>query len=139
MPVRSAPRMPPTACTPKTSSESSAPRSLFSPVTPHRQIHPAARPMTNAPGMPTLPAAGVVERSPLPDQASLRIQRLDELGIGIEVGPRPEPHHVCYGHIAEREPDGDKGQYGGKLRPLCNCAEHKAAGNSGKGSLEGDI
>src|SRR5687767_6835511 len=63
-PVSSAPRMPPTACTPNTSSESSAPSSFFSPLTPHRQTRPEARPMTNAPGMPTLPAAGVIATRP---------------------------------------------------------------------------
>src|SRR5947207_9321813 len=63
-PVSSAPRIPPTACTPNTSSESSAPRSFFSPLTPHRHTRPAAVPITNAPGMPTLPAAGVIATSP---------------------------------------------------------------------------
>src|SRR3954451_22882362 len=63
-PVSSAPRMPPMACTPNTSSESSAPRSFFRPLTPHRQTKPEGRPMTNAPGMPTLPAAGVIATRP---------------------------------------------------------------------------
>src|SRR4029077_7115299 len=63
--------MPPIACTPNTSSESSAPSSFFNPLTPHRQTKPAAVPMTNAPGMPTLPAAGVIATSPAtaPDAA----------------------------------------------------------------------
>src|SRR6187455_1695769 len=56
--------MPPKPCTPKTSSESSAPIIFFSPVQPQRQTTPAARPMKNAPGMPTLPAAGVIATSP---------------------------------------------------------------------------
>src|SRR3954466_2523465 len=70
-PVSSAPRMPPTACTPNTSSESSAPSIFFSPLTPHRHTRPAARPMTKAPGMPTLPAAGVIATRPAtaPDAA----------------------------------------------------------------------
>src|SRR3954463_7611287 len=70
-PVSSAPRMPPTACTPKTSSESSAPSSFFSPLTPHKHTKPAARPMTKAPGIPTLPAAGVIATRPAtaPDAA----------------------------------------------------------------------
>src|SRR5882762_7048952 len=70
-PVSSAPRMPPTACTPKTSSASSAPSNFFRPFTPHRHTKPAARPMTNAPGMPTLPAAGVIATRPAtaPDAA----------------------------------------------------------------------
>ena len=63
-PVSSAPRMPPTACTPNTSSESSAPSSFFSPLTPQRQTSPPTRPITNAPAMPTLPAAGVIATSP---------------------------------------------------------------------------
>src|SRR6185295_17285824 len=63
-PVSSAPRIPPTACTPNTSSESSAPSSFFSPLTPHRHTRPAAIPITNAPGMPTLPAAGVIATRP---------------------------------------------------------------------------
>src|SRR3954452_14582227 len=63
-PVNKAPRIPPTACTPKTSSVSSAPSNFFKPFTPHRQTTPAAKPMTNAPGMPTLPAAGVMATSP---------------------------------------------------------------------------
>src|SRR5678815_5139247 len=63
-PVSSAPRIPPTACTPNTSSESSAPSSFFRPLTPQRQTMPAARPITKAPGIPTLPAAGVIATSP---------------------------------------------------------------------------
>src|SRR6266705_5877686 len=63
-PVRSAPSIPPTACTPNTSSASSAPSSFFRPFTPHRHTRPAARPITNAPGMPTLPAAGVIATKP---------------------------------------------------------------------------
>src|SRR2546421_8103556 len=70
-PVSSAPVMPPTACTPKTSSESSAFSIFLRPDTPHRQIAPAAAPITKAPGMPTLPAAGVIATSPAtaPDAA----------------------------------------------------------------------
>src|ERR1041385_6161283 len=71
MPVSSAPVMPSTACTPNTSSESSALMIFFRPVTPHRQITPTASPSTNAPGMPTLPAAGGIATSPAtaPDAA----------------------------------------------------------------------
>src|SRR5688572_27220547 len=56
--------MPPKPCTPNTSSESSAPISFLRPVQPQRQTTPAARPITNAPGMPTLPAAGVIATRP---------------------------------------------------------------------------
>ena len=70
-PVSSAPRMPPTPCTPNTSSESSAPSIFFRPSTPHRQTKPAAAPITSAPTMPTLPAAGVIATRPAtaPDAA----------------------------------------------------------------------
>src|SRR4029077_9453506 len=61
---RSAPRIPPTACTPNTSSASSAPSQCFNWLTAHRHTKPAAKPMTNAPGMPTLPAAGAIATSP---------------------------------------------------------------------------
>src|SRR5882757_6979445 len=64
MPVSSAPVIPPTACTPNTSSASSFPIIFFKPVTPHRQIGPTTKPITNAPGMPTLPAAGVIATRP---------------------------------------------------------------------------
>src|SRR6185295_14272130 len=47
-----------------TSSESSAPSIFFSPLTPQRHTRPAAIPITKAPGMPTLPAAGVIATSP---------------------------------------------------------------------------
>src|SRR5688572_7031732 len=56
--------MPPNPWTPNTSSESSAPIIFLSPVQPQRQTTPAARPITNAPGMPTLPAAGVIATRP---------------------------------------------------------------------------
>src|SRR4030095_4506188 len=71
MPVRSAPRIPPTAWTPNTSSVSSTLSIFLRPLTPHRQTTPARRPITNAPGMPTLPAAGVIATSPAtaPDAA----------------------------------------------------------------------
>src|SRR4030095_5151505 len=70
-PVSSAPTMPPTACTPKTSSVSSIFSMCLRPLTPHRQMMPAASPITNAPGMPTLPAAGVIATRPAtaPDAA----------------------------------------------------------------------
>src|SRR5215470_18445916 len=64
MPVVSAPNAPPTACTPNTSSASSACSHFLSWLTPHRQTRPAPNPMTNAPGTPTLPAAGVIATSP---------------------------------------------------------------------------
>src|SRR5712671_2421370 len=63
-PVKSAPRMPPIAWTPNTSSESSARSSFFKPLTPHKHTRPAAMPITNAPGIPTLPAAGVIATRP---------------------------------------------------------------------------
>src|SRR5688572_6688674 len=63
-PVSSAPTMPPMPCTPNTSSESSAPSSFFSPLTPHRQANPATAPMMMAPIRPTLPAAGVIATRP---------------------------------------------------------------------------
>src|SRR5437762_5743248 len=71
MPVSSAPRTPPTACTTKTTSETSTPISFLRPVKPHRHTKPAAKPMTNAPGMPPLPAAGVIATRPAtaPDAA----------------------------------------------------------------------
>src|SRR5882762_5258209 len=71
IPVSSAPVIPPTACTPNTSSASSWLISFFRLVTPHRQIGPTASPITKAPGMPTLPAAGVIATSPAtaPDAA----------------------------------------------------------------------
>src|SRR5450755_2805141 len=70
-PVSSAPTMPPTPCTPNTSSESSAPSIFFSPLTPQKQAKPAARPTTSAPSRPTLPQAGVIATSPAtaPDAA----------------------------------------------------------------------
>src|SRR5262249_50251840 len=49
---------------PNTSSESSALISFLSPVTPQRHTTPAASPMTKAPGMPTLHAAGVIATRP---------------------------------------------------------------------------
>ena len=63
-PVSSAPRMPPTPCTPNTSSESSAPSRRFRPLTPHRQTSPASRPITIAPIGPTKPQAGVIATRP---------------------------------------------------------------------------
>ncbi len=63
--------MPPTPCTPNTSSESSAPSIFFRPLTPHRQAKPATKPMTIAPIRPTLPQAGVIATRPAtaPDAA----------------------------------------------------------------------
>src|SRR5262252_1882514 len=64
MPVISAPKMPPSAWTPNTSSASSAPIIFLRPVQPQKQTTPTPRPITNAPGMPTLPAAGVIATRP---------------------------------------------------------------------------
>src|ERR1700742_1331676 len=71
IPVVSAPKTPPSACTPNTSRESSVLIIFFRPVTPQRQTTPAPSPMTNAPGIPTLPAAGGMATSPAtaPDAA----------------------------------------------------------------------
>src|SRR4051812_18234 len=63
-PVSSAPTMPPTPCTPNTSSESSAPSIFLRPLTPHRHMKPATKPMTIAPIRPTLPQAGVMATRP---------------------------------------------------------------------------
>src|SRR4029450_13977900 len=70
-PVSNAPRIPPTAWMPNTSRASSARRIFFRPLTPHRHTSPAAMPITNAPRMPTLPAAGVIATNPAtaPDAA----------------------------------------------------------------------
>src|SRR5215831_7174327 len=71
MPVMSAPKMPPRAWTPNTSSASSAPIIFLRPVQPQKQTTPTPKPITNAPGMPTLPAAGVIATRPAtaPDAA----------------------------------------------------------------------
>src|SRR5450830_352498 len=63
-PVANAPKIPPTPCTPKTSRESSAPMRRFRPLTPHKQITPTSKPMTNAPIGPTKPHAGVIATKP---------------------------------------------------------------------------
>src|SRR6478735_3040263 len=63
-PVSSAPTIPPTPCTPNTSSESSAPSIFLRPWTPQRQAKPATKPMTIAPIRRTLPAAGVIATRP---------------------------------------------------------------------------
>src|SRR5258706_15912072 len=63
-PVASAPKIPPNECTPKTSSASSAPSIFFRPFTPHRHSGPTISPIAKAPGIPTLPAAGVMATSP---------------------------------------------------------------------------
>src|SRR4051812_19495240 len=70
-PVSRAPTMPPTPCTPNTSSESSAPSMRLRPLTPQRQAKPAMKPMTMAPIRPTLPQAGVIATRPAtaPDAA----------------------------------------------------------------------
>ncbi len=72
MPVSSAPVMPPTRVHAEHVERVVAPSACcFRPVTPHRQTTPATRPIANAPGMPTLPAAGVIATRPAtaPDAA----------------------------------------------------------------------
>ena len=64
MPVVSAPKTPPSAWTPNTSSASSARIIFFRPVTPQKHTGPTPRPMMKAPGIPTLPAAGVMATRP---------------------------------------------------------------------------
>src|ERR1035437_8507871 len=63
-PVSRAPTMPPTPCTPNTSSESSAPSIFLRLLTPQRQAKPATKPITMAPIRPTLPQAGVIATRP---------------------------------------------------------------------------
>ena len=71
MPVAMAPQIPPTPCTPNTSSASSAPSIFFRPVTPHKHRAPATAPITIAPLIPTNPHAGVMATRPAtaPDAA----------------------------------------------------------------------
>src|SRR5665647_1599794 len=70
-PVNRAPTIPPTPCTPNTSSELSAPSIFLRPLTPQRQAKPATKPITMAPIRPTLPQAGVIATRPAtaPDAA----------------------------------------------------------------------
>src|ERR1700730_8635220 len=110
----SAPKMPPMACTPKTSSESSALMSLFSPVTPHRHTTPTPRPIANAPGMPTLPAAGGIAARPAARTPREQRQGGGEIGVhegegggavrferraGVEAEPaKPQERGTDHGH-----------------------------------------
>ena len=70
-PVNKAPTIPPTPCTPNTSNESSAPNIRLRPLTPHRHMKPATKPITIAPMGPTNPHAGVMATKPAtaPDAA----------------------------------------------------------------------
>src|SRR3569833_3368162 len=63
-PVKIAPTMPPTACTPNTSSESSYLSARLSLVEARKHSTPAARPMSSAPTGPTKPEAGVMATRP---------------------------------------------------------------------------
>src|SRR3954465_2267897 len=69
-PMSSAPMMPPTRCTPTTSSESSSPNLYFNP-TAHAHTMPATAPTTIAPTTFTEPQDGVIAPSPAttPDAA----------------------------------------------------------------------
>src|SRR5437899_2455272 len=62
-PISSAPMMPPTRCTPTTSSESSRPNLYFRP-TAHAQTMPATEPTTIAPTTFTEPQDGVIATRP---------------------------------------------------------------------------
>src|ERR1043165_5027501 len=64
MPVAKAPHVPPTPCTPTTSSASSTPKRSLTNCTPKKQIEPAPRPMMIEAGTVTKPAAGVIATSP---------------------------------------------------------------------------
>src|SRR3569832_1143417 len=63
-PVKIAPTMPPIACTPNTSSESSYLSARLSLVEARKHSTPAARPMISAPTGPTKPEAGVMATRP---------------------------------------------------------------------------
>src|SRR6185503_2119952 len=96
IPVSNAPRMLPTACTPKTSSVSSAFSIFFRLETPHRQTPPAASPITNAPAMPTLPAAGVMATSPATaPEAAPSIE-------GLPLNIHSKKHHERTAHAVAR-------------------------------------
>src|SRR5689334_21192785 len=62
-PINTQPRMPPTRCTPTTSSESSRPNLNFRP-TAYAQPVPATTPTTSAPTVLTAPQAGVIATRP---------------------------------------------------------------------------
>src|SRR5688572_20672449 len=70
-PVRRAPIVPPTPCTPKASSESSYPSLALRTATAKKQTAPPIRPMSSAEGTVTKPAAGVTTTRPAtrPDTA----------------------------------------------------------------------
>src|SRR4051794_14703894 len=63
-PVRNAPRVPPTACTPNVSNASSYPSQAFTLYTKKNGTSPAAMPMMMAPVESTKPQAGVITTSP---------------------------------------------------------------------------
>src|SRR4030081_1762392 len=96
-PVKSAPRMPPIAWTPNTSSESSARSSFFKPLTPHRHTSPAAIPITNAPRVPTLPAAGVIATRPA--TAPEAAPSIDGLPLAIH---SPKVHEIVAAAVANK-------------------------------------
>src|SRR3569623_2741413 len=70
-PVKIAPTMPPIACTPTTSSESSYLSARLSLVEARKHSTPAARPMLSAPTGPTKPEAGVIATRPATAPAAL--------------------------------------------------------------------
>src|SRR4051812_40519845 len=63
-PVRIAPSVPPTPCTPKASSESSYPNIAFTTVAAKKQTTPPIAPMSSADIGVTNPLAGVITTSP---------------------------------------------------------------------------
>src|SRR3569832_977008 len=115
-PVKIAPTMPPIACTPNTSSESSYLSARLSLVEARKHSTPAARPMISAPTGPTKPEAGVMATRPAtapeavrrhgrggPALALAEDQRGDEArdtridvhhGAAREVEHAPIPHGV---------------------------------------------
>src|SRR6478735_8849689 len=74
-PVSSAPTIPPTPCTPKQSSASSAPSIRLRPESHQQQNTPAATPMAIEPTGPTKPDAGVMATSPAtaPEQIPITV------------------------------------------------------------------
>ena len=91
-PVSSAPRIPPTPCTPNTSSASSAPSIFLRPLTPHRQTMPARKPED--------------QRAGGSDEAARRRDR-DEAGDGA--GGGTQHRRLALGHPLDDHP----AQHGG--------------------------
>ena len=106
---------------------------------------PMRLPSMKAPIKPATPALMCTTVPPAKSSAphcqirpAVGIGGVHDIGRGVGIRPRPEPHHVRDRAVAEREPQHQEQQHRREFRALDDRAQNQTAGDRRESRLEGD-